>query len=130
MVMATGCAIGLQEKDGVMTTFCICDGYLDVAGFRLYHWYSDREKLGWLIRLGALESIGESVEFVTKLAYDGVMENQRLRGIIGVPEMMLDSEGKKKTVIDNYRREVKKFSSKGGVLGLQANLKCGILVPA
>lgn len=83
--MATSCAIGLQEKDGVMTTFCICDGYLDVA----------------------------------KLAYDRVMENQGLSGIIGVPEMMLDSEGKKKTVIDNYRREVKKFSREGssGITG-------------
>ena len=37
--MLTSCTIGLKEKDGILATFCIDDGYFDCAGAILYKYF-------------------------------------------------------------------------------------------
>lgn len=109
--MSTACTIGLQDEDNILATFCIDDGYFECAGLKLYRYFSEKEKIRGLIKLGAIMDLGTSTEFVTDMAYKMITERQTLREILEgvVPQSMVTDSGEQKTVIDTYHREVRMF---------------------
>ncbi|MCI8749693.1 MAG: hypothetical protein HFH67_17875 [Lachnospiraceae bacterium] len=106
--MSTSCVIGLQEETGILATYCLNDGYLDIAGAKLYHFYSDEARLKELIKLGAIDSLGKTTEFITRAAVDALDREKGLKDILEdkCHSAELASDGSRRTIISTYDRRV------------------------
>lgn len=106
--MSTSCVIGLQEETGILATYCLNDGYLDIAGAKLYNYYSDEVKLKELIKLGTIDSLGKTTEFITSIAAEALNNKKSLKDILEnrCHPGELASDGSRRTVISTYDRSV------------------------
>lgn len=106
--MSVSCVIGLHEETGILATHCYFDGYLDAAGIKLYNYFSDKVKLKELIKLGAIEYLGGSSEFITCEAGRALLHKKCITDVLGnryFPDE-LASDGSLRTVINTYDRSV------------------------
>lgn len=110
--MSTSCVIGLQEETGILATYCLNDGYLDIAGVNLYNCYSDEARLKELIKLGAIDSLGKTTEFITRATVDALDREKGLKDILEdkCHPAELASDGSRRTIINTYDRRVVNFT--------------------
>lgn len=58
-IMSTRCRIGIQNKDGTITSvYCHHDGYPEYVGKCLVDYYTDEAKIRKLMELGDMSSLG------------------------------------------------------------------------
>lgn len=112
MAMSTSCVIGLQEETSILATYCLNDGYLDIAGVKLYNYYSDKAKLKELIKLGAIDSLEKTTEFITCEAARVLLHKKDIKDVLHCHYISkeLASDGSPRTIISTYDRRVVNFT--------------------
>jgi hypothetical protein len=61
--VSMNCYIGEYRKDGtIRAIYCHYDGYLATAGYTLWYFYKEREKVNQLLALGDLVELGDVIE--------------------------------------------------------------------